>query len=114
MVQLAAVWIIGVLASNDSSTYMPEPVRIAYCSFLDIKNPETYKAPDESLQLQAGCKTSVDPNFRFTEWWKIADGEKSNKPFDIGEELVERLLHVLDMVSLIKYLCSLINQGHRG
>lgn len=93
---------------------MPEPVRIAFQSFSDIRNLETYTAPDESLPLQAGCKTSVDPNFGFTEWWRIEDGKKLNKPFDIGEELVERLLHALDMVSLIEYLCSLINQGHRG
>ncbi|KAF8488157.1 hypothetical protein F5888DRAFT_1639367 [Russula emetica] len=89
-------WIIGLLASKGSSSYVPEPVRITFHSFLDIKNPETFEAPDESL-LQAGYKALVDSKFNLTEWWKIAEGEKLSKPFDIGEELVAGLLHVLEM-----------------
>ena len=71
---------------------MPEPVRVAFCSFSDIKNPETYAAPNESLLLQAGYETSVDPKFNLTEWWKIAEGERLSKAFDVGEELVAGLL----------------------
>lgn len=84
---------------------MPEPVRIAFRSFLDIKNPETYSAPDESLQegSNSGKETSVGPNFNFTEWWKITEGKKLSKPFDVGEELVEGLLRVLETVSTLLY-----------
>jgi hypothetical protein len=78
---------------------VPEPVRIAFHSFSDITKPGTYAAPDESLLLQAGHKTPVGPKFNFTEWWKIQEGEKLNKPFDVGEELVAGLLHALKMVS---------------
>jgi hypothetical protein len=46
---------------------MPEPVKVAFCSFSDIKNPGTYAAPEESLLQQAGCKTLVGPKFNFTE-----------------------------------------------
>ena len=82
---------------------MPEPVRIAFRSFSDIRNPETYVAPDEGLLPQAECKTPVDPKFNFTEWWKIAEGEKLSKPFDVGEEMVAGLLRVLEMVSVVFY-----------
>jgi hypothetical protein len=91
------------LASSGSSPYVPEPVRIAFHSFSDIKNPETYAAPDENLLLQAGCKTSVDSKFNFTEWWKFAEGEKLSKPFDIGEELAAGLLRALEIVSALSY-----------
>jgi hypothetical protein len=88
---------------------VPELVRVAFRSFSDVKNPGTYAAPDESLLRQAECRTSVDPNFNFnfTEWWKTAEGEKLSKPFDVGEELVEGLLRVLEMVSTLFYTYSL-------
>jgi hypothetical protein len=83
---------------------VPEPVRVAFRSFSDIKNPGTYAAPDGSLLQLAGYKTSIDPKFRFTEWWKIAEGEKLSQPFDIGEELVAELLRILEMVSSLFYI----------
>ena len=94
-------WIIGLLASSGSSPYVPEPIKIAFHSFLDIKNLRTYVAPDKSLLLQARCKTSVNPQFNFTEWWEIAEGTKLSKPFDVGEEMVAGLLYVLEMVSIL-------------
>ena len=48
-------------------------------------------------------KTLVDMKFNFTEWWKIAESENLNKLFDVGEELVEGLLYVLEMVSTLFY-----------
>jgi len=101
--QLAATWVIGLLASNGSSPYVLAPVRIAFCSFSDIKDPETYASPEESLLLQAGYKASVNLKFKFTEWWKIAEGEKLSKPFDVGEELVSGLLRILETVSPLFY-----------
>jgi hypothetical protein len=83
---------------------VPEPVKIAFRSFSDIKNPGTYAAPDEILLLQVECKTSVSSKFNFTEWWKSAEGEKMSKAFDIGEELVAGLLRVLEAVSTIFYI----------
>ena len=81
---------------------MPEPVRIAFRSFSDIKNPGTYADPDESLR-QTWSKISVYPQFNLTEWWKIAEGDKLSKPFDVGEELVAGLLRALDRVSALFY-----------
>jgi hypothetical protein len=83
---------------------VPEPVRVAFRSFSDIKNPGTYVASDKSVLLQVTYKTSVNPNFNLTEWWKIPEGEKLSKPFDVGEELVAGLLRVLEMVSALFYI----------
>ena len=95
---------------------MPEPVRVAFCSFSDIKNPGTFVAPDDSLLLQPVYNTLVDPKFNITEWWKIAEGEKLSELFDVSEELVAALLRVLETVSALFdiYICPLINYGHRG
>jgi hypothetical protein len=87
-----------------SSPYIPEPVRIAYCCFSDIKTSETYVAPNESLVLGAASTTLVDTKFNLTEWWKLAKGKKLNKPFDVGEELVLELLCALEMVSASLYI----------
>ena len=38
---------------------MPEPVKIAFRSFLDIKDPRTYAACDESLLLKASHSTPL-------------------------------------------------------
>jgi hypothetical protein len=57
--------------------------------------------------LQAGFKTSVDSKIKFTEWWRIAEGEKLTKPFDVGEDLVVELLRVLEGVSALFYLQAL-------
>jgi hypothetical protein len=95
---------------------VPEPVKIAFRSFSDIKDPRTYAAPDESLLLQAGCSSSLDPNFNLTEWWRIAEGEKLSGPFNVGDELVAGVLQVLERVSpfLINCICPIVNQGYRG
>jgi len=76
-----------------------KPVRIAFRSFLDIENPETYVEPPESLLLQASYKPSVGSEFNLTEWWKFDGAEMLSKPFDVGEELVSGLLRVLEIVS---------------
>lgn len=103
LAQLAAAWIIGVLASSDRSPHIPEPVKVAFHSFSDIKNPGTYEAPNVNLLLQAASETSIDPRFGLTEWWRMAEGQKLSKPFDVGDELVAGLLYALEMVSTIFY-----------
>jgi len=92
------------LASSGGTPHVPGPVRVAFRSFSDIKNPETYAAPDGSLLLQAGSRTSVDLQFNLTEWWEIAEGAKLSKPFDICEELAAELLRALEMVSTLFYI----------
>lgn len=83
---------------------MPEPIKVAFRSFSDIKNPGTYAAPEESMLLQVTYKTPFDSNFNLTEWWKIAEDEKLSKPFNVREELVAGLLHVLEMVSALFFM----------
>jgi hypothetical protein len=78
---------------------VPEPVKIAFRSFSDIKDPRTYTAHDECLLLQAGRSASLNPNFNFTEWWRIPEGEKLSGPFNVGDELVAGVLQVLERVS---------------
>jgi hypothetical protein len=104
LAQLAAAWIIGLLASSGSPPYVPKSIRIAFLSFSDIKIPQTYAAPDASLLLQAGYKGLVDLEFNFTEWWKIAEGEKLSKLLDVGEELVAGLLCVLEKASTLFHI----------
>jgi hypothetical protein len=53
----------------------------------------------------------INPKFNLTEWWKIEEGEKLSKPFDVGEELVAGLLHALAMVSTLFYRLSLKSTG---
>lgn len=107
LAQLAAAWIIGVLASSSRSPHIPEPVKVAFRSFSDIKNPGTYEAPDVNLLLQPASATSIDPKFGLTEWWKMEEGQKLSKPFDVGDELVAGLLHALEMVSTLFYTYTL-------
>jgi hypothetical protein len=95
------------LASNGSSPFVPEPVRIAFRSFSDIKKPETYSAPDEHLLPPASCETTIGQTFNFTEWWNIDKDEELDKPFDIGEELTAGLLRVLERVSTLLYTYAL-------
>jgi len=90
------------LASSSSPPYVPEAVRIAFRSFSDIRNPGTYATHDGGLLPQAGYGASVNPNFFFTEWWKF-EGKKMSRPFDIGDELVAQILHVLEKVSALFY-----------
>lgn len=98
---------IGLLASSGSTPDVPESVRIAFRSFSDIKNPGTYVAPDRNLPPQAEPKTSGDPKFNLTEWWKVEEGEKVTKPFDVGEELAAELLRALEIVSALFYIQTL-------
>jgi len=67
---------------------VPKPVKITFCSFLDIKDPTIYAAPNQSLLLQAGHSASLNPNFNLTEWWRIAKGKKLSGPFNVSDELV--------------------------
>ncbi|KAF8257440.1 hypothetical protein EI94DRAFT_1817810 [Lactarius quietus] len=93
---LAAVWIVGLLPSDGSSP-VPESVQDAFHSFLDIRNPGSYTATD-GRQLPKGDIHKLDaPHFNFTEWWKIGEGDTMGEPFDVRDELVEGLLHVLEM-----------------
>lgn len=80
---------------------MPEPVRIAFRSFSDIKNPQSYAAPEESLLKQARFEGWVDEKFNLTEWWKLEEGEKLSKPLDVSEELVAGLQGVLEEASAL-------------
>lgn len=92
------------MASSGSAPHIPEPIKVAFHSFSDITNPGTYAAPDGRLLLQAGSRTSVDAKFNLTEWWKLAEGAKMNKAFDVGEELAAGLLRALEMVSTLFYV----------
>jgi hypothetical protein len=85
---------------------VPEPVRIAFHSFSDIKNLGTYAAPEESLLLQTWSMTRISegPNFHLPKWWEIPEGEKMSKPFNVGEQLVIELLCVRSMVSALFYI----------
>lgn len=93
---------------------MPEPVKIAFRSFSDIKDPRTYAARDESLQLQAWHGTSLNPNFKFTEWWRVAEGEKLSGPFNVGDELVAEVMQVLERVSAFMFIYAPYSTRYRG
>ncbi|KAN0135938.1 hypothetical protein V8E53_006390 [Lactarius tabidus] len=83
---LAAMWIV-------------EPIKVAFGSFSDIRNPGSYtSSPFRSLLLQGKEQSSDSAKFKFTEWWKIGEGETMEEPFDICDELVEGFLHALDML----------------
>ena len=79
---------------------MHDSIAIAFRCFSDIKHPETYEDHDDILLLPALSRESTDPKFGLTEWWKIAEGGKLTKPFNVGDELVEGLLHALKRVSI--------------
>ena len=93
---------------------MPEPVKIAFHSFSDIKDPRIYAACDESLLLQAWHGTSLNPNFKFTEWWRIAEGETLSGPFNVGDELVAEVLQVLERVSAFMFIYAPYSTRYRG
>ena len=40
----------------------------------------------------------LDPQFNFTKWWNIQEGERIRGPFDVRDELIPKLLHVLEKV----------------
>ncbi|KAH9010537.1 hypothetical protein EDB84DRAFT_1570395 [Lactarius hengduanensis] len=95
--ELAAVWVIGLLSSSGSSPHVPEPVRIAFHSFSDIRNPGTYATHNGNQKPKGKIQASAIPRFNFTEWWKIGEGVAMKEPFDVRDELVPGLLHALEM-----------------
>ena len=99
--------IIGVLASRGGTPFVPKPIKIAFQSFSDIKNAETYAAPKKSLLLQAGCKESVNSSFKFREWWRVVEGDGLNRPFDVSEDLVAELLRILEEVNVFSNIITL-------
>jgi len=56
------------------------------------------------LPLQGRFNILVDIKFNLTEWWKIPEGKKLTKPFDVGKKLVAGLLHALEVVSALSYI----------
>ena len=91
------MWMFGVLSSGGSSA-VPESVRVAFRCFSDIKNPGSYTMPDGSWPPQDIAEPSDTPNFDFTEWWNIGEGETLREPFDVREEVVLRLSQALEVV----------------
>jgi hypothetical protein len=91
------VWIIGLQPSAESSP-VPESIRIAVGCFSDIRNPHSYTAPRGSLLPQGTDQPSDASPFNLTEWWVIGEGERMEEPFDVREEIVDELLHVLKAV----------------
>jgi hypothetical protein len=77
---------------------VPESVRVAFHCFSDIRNPGSYTAPDGSQLLKGKVQPSDTPQFNFTEWWMIGEGETMGEPFDVRDEVVVGLLHALEMV----------------
>jgi hypothetical protein len=101
------VWIVGLLSSGGSSPYVPDSVRVAFHSFLDIRNPGSYTAPNGIRLLQSKVQPSDTLPFNFTEWWMIGEGETMGEPFDVRDEIVVGLLHALEMVSTLLQLQDL-------
>ena len=93
---------------------MPEPVKNAFRSFSDIKDPRMYTACDESPQLQAWHGTSLNPNFKFTEWWRVAEGEKLSGPFNVSNKFVAKVMQVLERVSAFMFIYAPYSTRYRG
>ena len=83
---------------------MPESVRVSFHSFLDIRKPSSYTAPDASQLLQAKVQSPEAPCLNFMEWWKIREGEILGEPFDVCDELPKVLVHFLKMVCTLLQL----------
>src|ERR1700744_4903926 len=93
------MWILGLLSSGNSSPSIPKSVRVIFCCFSDISNPGSYTTPDSSQQPKGKNKPSHFPQFIFTEWWNIGEGETMRKPYNVCDEIVVGLLHAIEMVS---------------
>ncbi|KAF8265899.1 hypothetical protein EI94DRAFT_1803769 [Lactarius quietus] len=93
---LAATWIVGIQPSG-SSSQVPESVRVAFRSFSDIRNPGSYTTPDGSQLPKGNVQQANTPQFNFTEWWEIGQGDTLSEPFDVRDEIVRELLCVLEM-----------------
>jgi hypothetical protein len=89
---------VGLQSPSTRSPPVPLSIRVAFGSFSDIRDPGSYTAPDGSLLPQGKEQPSDTAEFNFTEWWKIGEGETMGEPFDVRNEVVEGLLHALDMV----------------
>ncbi|KAF8262978.1 hypothetical protein EI94DRAFT_1704358 [Lactarius quietus] len=106
---LAATWIIGILPSGGSSQ-VPESVWVAFRSFSDIRNPGSYTAPDGSQLPKGNVQQANTPQFNFTEWWEISQGDTLSEPFDVHDEIVRELLLVLETgFKKAQELCAEIN-----
>jgi hypothetical protein len=86
------------LQSSSAGSPVPESIRVAFSNFVDIRYPGSYITPNGSLLLQGKEQPPDTAKFNFTEWWKIREGETMGEPFDVWDEIVEGLLHALDMV----------------
>ncbi|KAF8261276.1 hypothetical protein EI94DRAFT_1705649 [Lactarius quietus] len=108
---LTATWIIGILPSGGSSQ-VPESVQVAFRSFSDIRNPGSYTAPDGSQLLKGNVQQAKAPQFNFTEWWEISQGDTLSEPFDVRDEIVRELLCVLEMEAS-KWLHTRVIKGFK-
>ena len=77
---------------------MPESVRVAFQSFSDIRDPGSYAIPDGIRLPQGNIEPLHAPQFNFTEWWTIGEGDTIRGPFDVRDEVVVGLLHALEEV----------------
>ncbi|KAF8266110.1 hypothetical protein EI94DRAFT_1803596 [Lactarius quietus] len=107
---LAATWIVGILPSGGSSQ-VPESVRVAFHSFSDIRNPGSYTAPDGSQLPKGNVQQANTPQFNFTEWWEIGQGDTLSEPFDVRDEIVRELLRVLEMQEASERLRTRVIKG---
>ena len=86
--------------------------QVAFHSFLDIRNPGSYTAPDVHLLPEVKAQRSDVPWFNFKEWWIIEEGGALEEPFDIRDKIVSGLLGALQTVSVcLDILSPLTNQG---
>ena len=94
------MWIIGLLSydSSDSGSlvHVPESIRVAFSCFSDIRNIGSYTTPNRSLLPQG--QPSQTSRFNLTQWWLIGEGEMMGGPFDVRDEMVDRLLHLVELV----------------
>lgn len=87
---------------------MPESIKIAFHCFSDIQVTCSYNAPDRSHVPTGGAVPLSDPpQFNFTEWWNIRDGERIGGSFDIRDELIPELLRALEKVCTLFHLSVL-------
>jgi hypothetical protein len=57
--------------------------------------------PDGNPLPHGKVEPSRAPQFNFTEWWNIGEGDAIRKPFDVRDEVVVGLLHALEEVSTL-------------
>jgi hypothetical protein len=86
---------------------VPELIRITFHHFLNIQVTGSYTTPYISQLLAGTVLLSGAPQFNFTEWWNIGEGERIGGPFDVWKELIPELLHALQKVCTFFYLLTL-------